>query len=166
MDFSISKEVSVFLASIAAGVLICIVYDLFRVIRLRAKTSAILTDVQDILFWVVATVVMFFVIFHVNNGAVRWYQFFGAVLGAVVYLLTASRFVLRGIGLLIDFFTKIFVFFLKILLTPLLFTYNIIHKCIVVIFVPIYRLLRRLYKKLFCKIKAGSRHAKTALIKK
>ncbi|MBQ9914783.1 MAG: spore cortex biosynthesis protein YabQ, partial [Clostridia bacterium] len=68
MDFDLTREAFVFLCSCACGAGIFLLYDLFRSIRKSAGGGTALTDLQDCLFWVLAFVVMFFVIFYINNG--------------------------------------------------------------------------------------------------
>lgn len=166
MEFSIAQEVYVFLASVFAGLCICVVYDLLRVIRSYAKPSAAITDIEDIIFWGIAAVIMFFVVFTTNHGKVRWYEFFGVVLGSILYFFTLSRLFCFVIRKIIDVFSKIFLFFCKILLTPLLFTYNIVYKCILFIFVPVFKLITRWLKKFRAAIRAGTKRTKAALLKK
>lgn len=138
-DFSISKEALVFLSSSAGGALIFFVYDLFRVLRKKVDTAGFLVHIQDGLFWLIAFAIMFFVVFHVNNGTVRFYELLGAGLGATIYGFALSSSVLKILNWLLVIFSKIFRIFLKILLTPLYFAYNILYRYICLILRPIMR---------------------------
>ena len=138
-DFSISKEALVFLSSSAGGALIFFVYDLFRLLRKKVDVGGVLVHIQDGVFWLIAFSIMFFVVFHVNNGTVRFYELLGAGLGALIYGFALSSFVLKILGWLLTIFTKIFRFFLKILLTPLYFAYNILYRYICLILRPFMR---------------------------
>ncbi len=138
-DFSISKEALVFLASSAGGALIFFVYDLFRVLRKKVDAGGILIHIQDGIFWLIAFSIMFFVVFHVNNGTVRFYELLGAGLGAAIYGFALSSSVLKILNWLLTVFSKIFRIFLKILLTPLYFAYNILYRYICLILRPVMR---------------------------
>lgn len=160
MDFSISKEAFVFLCSLAGGSLIFLVYDLFRVIRHNARGGVFFLHVQDAIFWLIAFTIMFFVIFTVNNGTVRFYEILGAVLGAVLYGVFLSDWVLRLINYLISIFSKIFKVFLKILLTPLFFAYNILYRYMYLIFRPFWRFWRFVLRRLTETVKRTGRMIK------
>lgn len=166
MEFSIAQEAYVFLASVLAGLCICVIYDLLRVIRSFAKPSAAITDIEDILFWGISAIVMFFVVFYTNFGNVRWYEFFGVLLGSVLYFFTLSKLVYCILRKAIVFFLKIFIFFCKILLTPLLFTYNIIYKSVLFLCRPFARLITKWFRILTVNIKAEAKRTKTAFLKK
>ena len=149
MDFSVSKEAFIFLCSCFCGAGIFLLYDLFRTIRKSAGAgSGLLTDVQDCLFWVLAFLLMFFMIFHINRGILRFYEILGAALGALLYGLTLSPHVLRLFALITRFFSQFFKLFLKILLTPLFFTYNILNRCICLALRPLFKLFRRMKRRI------------------
>ena len=166
MEFSIAQEAYVFLASVLCGVLIGVIYDILRVMRSYVKTTHAVNDVQDIVFWCIALIIMFFTVFHTNQGYVRWYEFLGVFLGALLYFLTMGKVFCIVLNKIIDVFLKIFVFFCKILLTPLVFTYNIIYKSILFIFVPIFKFLQKFLRRIMLKIKSGCKMTKTVLLKK
>jgi len=148
MGFSVSHELFVLLYSSLAGVLISLIFDIFRIIRKKVSTGMFLSAAQDILFWIVATMIMFFVIYFVNKGLLRLYQFMGAFLGGLLYFLLFSKWLSLLLCRFIDVFCKIFEFFLKILLTPLKITYKLI--CVLLSFavLPIVRLLKKIIKRL------------------
>jgi spore cortex biosynthesis protein YabQ len=89
--------------------------------------------VQDIVFWLAATV-SFFVFLHTYSGGVRPFAVVGAVCGAALYFATASPFVVRFfvwlIQLLIAPFTAAFRFLHRLVRKPLRIAarYATIHK--------------------------------------
>ena len=166
MAFSITQEIRVLLASVCSGVFIGILYDLLRTIRSCAKPSVSITALQDAVFWLLATMILFFTIFYTNNGIVRWYEFFGAFSGAFFYFFALSRLVLYFLKKTTQILLKIFVFFCKILLTPLYFMYNIIYKGLLFIFVPIFKALRRLFLFLRKRLALETKRTRNALLKK
>lgn len=166
MDFSITQEIRVLLASVCSGFLIGILYDLMRTVRSFAGPSNPMTALQDAVFWFLATMILFFTIFHTNNGIVRWYEFFGAFWGAFLYFWVLSqlmRFLLKKITQIL---MKIFVFFCKILLTPLCFMYNIIYKGLLFVFVPVFKVLRRFVFFLRKRVATETKRTRNALLKK
>lgn len=85
-----SNQAVVFLWTVLAGVLIGMVYDLFRVFRKLTRPSNIVVFVQDIIFWIIVSLILFAILYISNDGAVRVYTFIGAALGAVFFFLTIS----------------------------------------------------------------------------
>jgi len=144
MRMSVSLEARIFLLSVLCGGVLVLCYDLFRVVRTKAKTKGAMLHVQDGLFWVLALFILFYFVLFVNNGRVRFYELAGMILGAVIYALTLSRPIYLGICKILESIMKIFSFFLKIILTPLRFMYNIIFGYICFAYMPVKRVLRRL----------------------
>lgn len=166
MNFSITFEVFTLLYSTLAGITIAAIYDLFKILRKTTKAGIFFSAITDIVFWILATAIMFFVIFNVNNGKLRWYQFFGAFSGGIIWFLLFSRPFIFLICRFIDIFFKIFEFFLKILLTPLKFMYNIIYVSLSFVFSPVLRLFKRTFRKICYNIGKSVKTLKFAIIKK
>lgn len=74
--------------------MIALVYDAFRVFRKAVKTGRIVTNVQDLLYWLIVSVIMFLTLFFSNDGELRAYLFVGAFLGVVLYTLLFSKIVM------------------------------------------------------------------------
>ena len=85
-----------FLAGAAAlGLGVGLLYDLFRVMRVRIPLP-LLGGALDLLFWLVVTAGLFVYTTAAGNGEVRFYMIGAVLLGAVVYFWLASRWVLKG----------------------------------------------------------------------
>lgn len=166
MDFSISHEATVLFWSTLGGVCIAFIFDLFRALRLKAHTETFFSGIHDIVFWLIATVIMFFIIFFTNNGTLRLYQFFGAFSGAMIYFLLLSRFVLFLIGFISDKIYNFFKIFFKIVLTPLMFMYKILYVSLSFVFVPVFRLIRKIYINMILYIKKSCKYFIITLKKK
>ncbi len=160
MEFSVAREALVFLSSAAAGAGMFLLYDLFRVIRLKSGAGQALIHVQDGVFWLLSLGLMFFVVFSVNNGTLRFYEILGAFLGAVFYGFSLSGGVLKILGVILDVFSGFFKVFLKILLTPLVFMYNIVYRCICLFLRPLVRLGRLIFRRIDRDIKRTGRMIK------
>ena len=138
-DFSVSKEAFVFLCSVLSGAAIFFIYDLFRLVRKKSGSCTFFVHIQDGVFWLIALFVMFFVVLFVNNGILRLYELLGALLGATLYGFALSEHILKLLEKTVDLFSLIFRFFLKILLTPLYFMYNILYRYICLLLRPFMR---------------------------
>ena len=62
------------IAFTATGIVIGVLFDIFRILRRSFKTADWLTTLQDILFWILAGFVILFSIFKFNNGEIRLYN--------------------------------------------------------------------------------------------
>ncbi len=143
MEFSINREVAVFLSFVLCGGILYLCYDLFFVIRKQTKAEGMMVHLQDGLFWVVSLFVLFFFVFTNSRGTVRFYELLGAVLGAVLYGLTLSKWVTRFLNKFLEILSLFFKKILKFLLTPLVFMYNIIYRCIYFVFLPVRQVTKR-----------------------
>ena len=85
MDTGVAFEIRVFFLCGLCGVACSVVYDLFRIARRCLKTGAAATFVLDLLFWLSSAYLTFSMVFYANYGRVRWYEFFGLLLGGFVY---------------------------------------------------------------------------------
>ena len=77
------------IAFTVTGIVIGVLFDVFRILRRSFKTADWLTTLQDILFWILAGFITLFSIFKFNNGEIRSYIFIGIALGANVIIANA-----------------------------------------------------------------------------
>lgn len=89
------------------GILIGVLFDIFRILRKSFHTSDWVTYIQDILFWILAGTLMLFSIFTFNNGEIRSYVFIGILIGVVIYMLALSKLFVKSSVTIILFFKKI-----------------------------------------------------------
>ena len=106
------NELYCFFIFIIVGVVICILFDFFRILRKSFKTPDIITYIEDIVFGVLAGIIIIFSIFKFNNGEIRSYLFIGILIGMLIYLFTISK-------IFINYGSKILTFLKKILLFPI-----------------------------------------------
>lgn len=97
------------------GIAIGILFDIFRILRKSFKTADIITYLQDILFWILAGLIILFAIFRFNNGEIRSYLFVGIAIGILLYMLTMSKFIVKYCVKLIQWLTKIIAYPFQIL---------------------------------------------------
>lgn len=95
------------IAFTVTGIVIGVLFDIFRILRKSFKTADWLTTLQDILFWILAGFVILFSIFKFNNGEIRSYIFVGIALGVLIYMLTLSKYIVKYSVIIIKFIKKI-----------------------------------------------------------
>jgi len=82
---SLSSQTKGFLFSIGFGVIIGVLYDLLRVIRLTLTKKRFFILIFDIVFVLTAAVLSFLFFLTVAYGEVRLYIIFGELLGFLIY---------------------------------------------------------------------------------
>ncbi|MGN1271510.1 MAG: spore cortex biosynthesis protein YabQ [Clostridia bacterium] len=135
-----NNQAYIFLIFIFNGLIIGILFDIFRIMRKSFKTSDFITNLQDILFWFFTGLILLYSIFKFNNGELRAYIFFGVLLGVALYILLFSKifikvnlFIVNTIKqaakyLIIIPIKYIFKFIRKIILAPISFIFINIRK--------------------------------------
>jgi spore cortex biosynthesis protein YabQ len=96
MITSVNSQAVIFLYTVIGGAAVALVYDLFRILRKAVRTGSLMTYVQDLLFWLIVSVIMFLTIFYSNDGELRAYLFIGACIGVILYALLLSRIVIAS----------------------------------------------------------------------
>ncbi len=103
-----------FFIFIVLGLIIALIFDLFRILRKKFKTNNIITYIEDILFWIISGFLITSAIFQFNDGELRLYLFLGLSIGIVMYMLLFTKFInmiflkiLTPVQILIDFFLSL-----------------------------------------------------------
>jgi len=97
MMFETVGQAGVFLAMVYAGLIVGLLYDGARLARRLLPTSAVITGIVDLLFWLAAGAVVSVALALRGEDSVRLYALGGCAAGVVLYLLGISR-VLRTVG--------------------------------------------------------------------
>lgn len=154
------NQVYVFLIFIMNGLLIGLLFDTFRTIRKSFKTSNIVTDFQDILFWLLTGLLILYSLFKFANGELRGYIFIGLILGYILYLLIFSSIYMK-ISLTIINLLKTVLYY--ILIKPSSLIISFIKRFIVS---PIITFFSKLYKTLSKFIKNKTKKHKNIEVEK
>ncbi len=91
MDNITLNQAYVFFIFILSGIIIGILFDIFRILRRSFKTADIITYLEDVLFWMITGILLLYLIFKFNNGQLRIYIFIGIAIGVTFYLLIFSK---------------------------------------------------------------------------
>ncbi len=102
MNPAITIELQFFLTSILWGGILLLIYDILRILRRVIKHGAFLIAVQDMIFWVAASLFIFSMIYRENNGIIRGYSILGMMLGSILYHFALSDFLVKLISKLIQ----------------------------------------------------------------
>lgn len=130
MDNSVKVQLYVFFTLFYSGIIVGILFDIYRVIRYHIKPSKIKTFFGDLLFWILAVVIIFYFLIKSSFGELRGYIFIGLFLGVYLYIKTLSKIVYP---LLIRLLKALFIVikkFLNLIFLPLSIIKNIFNPLI------------------------------------
>ena len=94
MSTSAGYELTVVAGAMACGVILAFLYDLFRIKRRFVRTSAIFIHIEDLLFWLVAAIIVFLASYIISSGETRFYFFSGIFFGGFLYYALLSKIVM------------------------------------------------------------------------
>ena len=94
------------LQALAAGLVMGVYYDVFRLLRRIIRFQRFWVAVQDMIFWLSSAIGLFFVCIALNNGFIRIYFILLALGGWGLYYLVAGRCVFAVIDWIIKFFRR------------------------------------------------------------
>lgn len=122
------EQLSSFIIFTIIGVIISIIFDIFRILRKTFKTPDLITYIEDIIFWILTGLIVLFSIFLFNNGELRLYIFIGIIIGIVLYMLFISKYFIRFNVCIINLIKNIIAKILHIILKPIKNIYSLLKK--------------------------------------
>lgn len=128
MNSETINQAYLFLIFILNGLLIGIIFDIFRILRRSFKTSNIITYIEDIAFWVISALIVMYSLFVFNNGEFRAYIFIGIFLGIAIYMLFLSKTIVNISVKVISAIKNIILTISKIILYPIKLIYKFIKR--------------------------------------
>lgn len=150
MSETIIRDNYFLLYSLIMGVSVTVFYDLLRIFRRVVKHGNVMISLEDLLYWVIVAVSVFYMMHEENNGTLRWFAILGAMLGMFLYKKLFSNLFVSAVSSALSFLLKYLGKILHILLTPIRF---LLKKC------------RKGMKALKRKSKRGAMHLKKKLTK-
>lgn len=164
----VDSQAYIFLCTVLGGMIVGFVYDLFRVSRKTIKTNNIIVYFEDLIFWLLVSIIIFGVLFVSNAGEIRGYALMGIVLGVIIYAFILSEYVVRLLIVSIEIIKKILVTLYKIIMVPVRIITKIIYYPVVYIFnifKKIFRLLSKISNRVVGRIKLNIKNIKISLKK-
>ncbi len=112
-----------------SGIGMGIAFDSYRVVSNRLHIGRIWIPIMDLLYWLVATLLIFRVLLAKNDGEVRIYVFLGLLIGTGFYFWLFSSTVISFVVWLIETLHKLFRFLIRcfqlLVIRPLLLLYKL-----------------------------------------
>lgn len=139
---TIANQVYIFLYAIAGGAIAAFLYDIIRIKRRAIRTGIIIVNLEDLLYWFTAAILMFLVVYNSNNGEIRGYFFIGNIIGVMLYLSLLSHLIIASSVAMINLIKRIFKFLWKVISYPFILLYKVVVIPVEFIFKLILRLVR------------------------
>ena len=122
------NQTYLFIIFTIVGIIIGILFDIFRILRKSFKTKDIVTHIEDIFFWILTGIIIILSMYRYSNGELRFFMIIGIIMGTLIYMITFSKYVIR-----------ISVFILKIIKKIIIYPFNLMKKILKkIIFRPIF----------------------------
>lgn len=152
MNQAIVIELRFFITSLLWGVILLVSYDVLRIIRRVIKHNAFFVGLEDVIYWVIASVLIFQMMYKQNSGIIRGFAILAIFTGMLIYHGSISDFVVtiisnfinviiynvcKVIKLVFHFLSKILSVFASIFLGPLKFIYKYLKKLITFLLKPL-----------------------------
>ena len=134
MEITISNQLTVFLLCALYGAAAGLVFDFFRISRRVLPASPTAAMAEDLLYWLLACAVFFALVLNINSGEMRLYQFGGALIGALIYLLTVSRFVINTSVRIIYIIASVVAVVVRFAMIPALWIFKLLGKPLFIVF--------------------------------
>ena len=122
------NQTYLFIVFTIVGIIIGILFDIFRILRKSFKTNDIVTYIEDFLFWILTGIIILFSMYKFSNGELRFFMIVGIIIGTLMYMITFSKYII-----------KISVFIINIIKRIIIYPFNIMKKILKkIIFRPIF----------------------------
>ncbi|NMA85188.1 MAG: spore cortex biosynthesis protein YabQ [Epulopiscium sp.] len=145
---SIQEQMHLFLLTVLTGACLGLLYDGFRIFRKAIPHFDLMTNLEDLLYWVVVALAVFYILFNENYGEVRGFALLGVGVGSVLYFLIFSPWLMKISTKIINIVKRFLRWMIRIVFSPLRW----LHK-----------ILRKPYIKIQSNMKKRARHHKRRL---
>lgn len=130
MNDAIMVELHFFGTSVLWGALLLVIYDALRILRRIITHNGFFVAFEDLIFWVISSLLIFHMMYRQNNGIIRGFAIMAILLGMLFYHYTVSEIAVDAVSGLLN----------KII--------NLIGKLIALLFKPV-RFFSRKIKRIF-----------------
>lgn len=127
MEENIQVQIYIFLFTLYGGLIIGILYDIIDILLHNKHSKTKGRGKTDILFWLLAIIVVLAILFYSNNGVIRIYTLLGFTIGWLLYFWLLSKFTQRVIRFILLCIVGMTKFILNILLVPIRWIKKILY---------------------------------------
>ncbi len=124
----IYNQCKVFCAFFILGILTGFIFDFFRALRKSIKTNNLITYIEDVVFFIIISIMFLKSIIVFSSGEIRFYIFIAVIFGIIIYILTIGNLCAIIFKVILDFLKKFILCFIRAMKIPLKFILNILLK--------------------------------------
>jgi len=95
MLFSVSSQFNLLIFSLLAGVITGILFDLYRVMRGINDPNKIITFIEDTLFWIFTSLIIFIFLLYTSFAYMRGYVYISMAVGIIIYMSFISKYFIK-----------------------------------------------------------------------
>lgn len=118
MDNTINVQLYIFLTLFYGGLVIGVLFDIYKAFRYYIKPNKTKSFIGDLLFWIMVVAITFYILLKSSFGELRGYIFIGLFLGVFLYINILSNIIyplfIKILKILYLLFSKVY----KILILP------------------------------------------------
>lgn len=133
MDFLPYSQEYMLIVSIMGGMLLGLIWDIYRLIRHYFKFGFFGTFLGDLAYWIVSVAFSIQLINDISYGNLRFFLLVGFISGAFLYFITISNYILKAFIFVIDTIIK----FIKKIIDFLVYPFTLLRNKIINILRPV-----------------------------
>lgn len=153
----LSVQFMTMLAMVSGGFYLGMILDTFRRASPHWKNSVFMIYFMEIIFWFSQTLLLFYLLYRVNAGELRFYVFVACLLGFATYQALAAAAYKKLLEHIIQFVLSVYRFFAKVIhmlvITPIVFIFTLLFTAIVYILQVLFVILVTIGKVIFFPFK-------------
>lgn|GEM_PF-148937 len=134
MNQQMIAELHFFLTAILWGIGLVFLYDILRILRRIIRHNYFFIGLEDIIYWTIAGVLIFHMMYQQNDGIIRGFAILGICLGMYLYHISLSELLVaiisKSIHFILKTISKVLSFLINLLLKPLKVIWKLIRKVI------------------------------------
>jgi spore cortex biosynthesis protein YabQ len=158
MIVSMPGQAWLFLSTVCVGATVGLFYDIFRIFRKTAAHPAFVVHLEDFVFWLAVTGMVFYFMLSRTYGEIRLFTLLGAGTGAALYFSVISPWVLRIMVPVVIFIKRVIASAFRIILLPFSFLFNLLRPPAAAFFQKRRRQLRLLARYGNIRVKKAARN--------
>jgi len=108
MIISLVNQVKLIIFSLLSGIITGVFFDIYRLIRGFEEPNKFVTIIQDLLFWVLTSIVVFIFLMYTNEGYINFYVYVCLIMGVYLYIKILSKAFIKIQYKLLKFNGKVF----------------------------------------------------------
>ncbi|MFS1510838.1 spore cortex biosynthesis protein YabQ [Chengkuizengella sp. SCS-71B] len=130
---SLSSQFISLLTMIISGMMLGIIYDIYRVVASQFHFRRWLISSLDIVYWILSTLFVFRMLYLSNSGEVRLYVFLGLTLGIFFHYVYFSPLTIKIVILMIGWMKALIRFVKKLFSIIIIIPLKMIYRCTLIL---------------------------------